>query len=236
MQVEGNYFYARTANLHDTTAQVGDFYLVSNERCVLILMFIVKIMKNAIGNCRQRKAFAKSSNGSGNMEQKYKVEQIFTKNYARLCAMATAILHDSSLAQDAVQEGWIRLHKAKQLDTSSEEKLEHLILITVRHAAYNIMRKGNPEPIEDSILNSIPDTSPSPHEIVESREVSRKIKNSLRNLSETDRSIIQLQYGQGYTSTQIAALLDISPNTVRQRAWRTRKMLKAVLEKEGIIL
>mgnify|MGYP003219292955 CR=1 FL=1 len=142
------------------------------------------------------------------MEQKYKVEQIFTKNYARLCAMATAILHDSSLAQDAVQEGWIRLHKAKQLDTSSEEKLEHLILITVRHAAYNIMRKGNPEPIEDSILNSIPDTSPSPHEIVESREVSRKIKNSLRNLSETDRSIIQLQYGQGYTSTQIAALLD----------------------------
>lgn len=55
-------------------------------------------------------------------------------------------------------------------------------------------------------------------------------------LSETDRSIIQLQYGQGYTSTQIAALLDISPNTVRQRAWRTRKMLKAVLEKEGIIL
>ena len=62
------------------------------------------------------------------MEQKYKVEQIFTKNYARLCAMATAILHDSSLAQDAVQEGWIRLHKAKQLDTSSGEKLEHLIL------------------------------------------------------------------------------------------------------------
>lgn len=45
MQVEGNYFYARTANLHDTTAQVGDFYLVSNERCVLILMFIEKIMK-----------------------------------------------------------------------------------------------------------------------------------------------------------------------------------------------
>lgn len=101
------------------------------------------------------------------MEQKYKVEQIFTKNYARLCAMATAILHDSSLAQDAVQEGWIRLHKAKQLDTSSEEKLEHLILITVRHAAYNIMRKGNPEPIEDSILNSIPDTSPSPQALLQ---------------------------------------------------------------------
>lgn len=120
------------------------------------------------------------------MEQKYKVEQIFTKNYARLCAMATAILHDSSLAQDAVQEGWIRLHKAKQLDTSSEEKLEHLILITVRHAAYNIMRKGNPEPIEDSILNSIPDTSPSPHEIVESREVSRKIKFEK---SKRDRSV-----------------------------------------------
>ena len=70
------------------------------------------------------------------------------------------------------------MHKAKQLDTSSEEKLEHLILITVRHAAYNIMRKGNPEPIEDSILNSIPDTTPSPHEIVESRKLSRKIKNS----------------------------------------------------------
>lgn len=63
------------------------------------------------------------------MEQKYKVEQIFTKNYARLCAMTTAILHDSSLAQDAVQEGWIRLHKAKQLDTSSEENLSILYLL-----------------------------------------------------------------------------------------------------------
>lgn len=130
------------------------------------------------------------------MEQKYKVEQIFTKNYARLCAMTTAILHDSSLAQDAVQEGWIRLHKAKQLDTSSEEKLEHLILITVRHAAYNIMRKGNPEPIEDSILNSIPDTFASvEHEFTDEdgNLLSEIDRDELRNAIALKESVNSIQ-------------------------------------------
>lgn len=120
------------------------------------------------------------------------LQQAFIQDYGRLCALADRILQDSHLAQDAVQESWLRLNRARP-DTIDTEKLER-------------------------------------------SEAVRCLLAAMQALEETDRAILQLQYGQGMTGAQIAAALGLHAATVRQRSRRARQKLKQLLEQEGLTL
>ena len=146
------------------------------------------------------------------------LQQAFIQDYGRLCALADRILQDSHLAQDAVQESWLRLNRARP-DTTDAEKLRHLLLVTVRHTALNM-----------------PDAGPLPQEKLERSEAVRCLLAAMQALEETDRAILQLQYGQGMTGAQIAAALGLHAATVRQRSRRARQKLKQLLEQEGLTL
>ena len=49
------------------------------------------------------------------------LQQALVQDYGRLCTLANKILQDSHLAQDAVQESWLRLNQARP-DTTDAEK------------------------------------------------------------------------------------------------------------------
>ena len=141
------------------------------------------------------------------------LQQALVQDYGRLCTLANKILQDSHLAQDAVQESWLRLNRARP-DTTDAEKLRHLLLVTVRHTALNMRRQ----------------------EKLERSEAVRCLLAAMQALEETDRAILQLQYGQGMTGAQIAAALGLHAATVRQRSRRARQKLKQLLEQEGLTL
>lgn len=160
--------------------------------------------------------------------------QVFVRDYARLCVLAGRILGDDVLAQDAVQESWLRLCALPRLDTGDREKLRHLVVIAVRHTAYNMRRKKFPGLMDTQTMGMVPDSAPLPQELAERDEQVRALLAAMQTLEETDRSILQLQYGEGMDSRQIAGVLGIKAATVRQRARRARLKLKASLEKEGL--
>lgn len=163
------------------------------------------------------------------------LQQAFIQDYGRLCALADRILQDSHLAQDAVQESWLRLNRARP-DTTDAEKLCHLLLVTVRHTALNMRRSRWGEPAEDAVFAALPDADPLPQEKLERSEAVRCLLAAMQALEETDRAILQLQYGQGMTGAQIAAALGLHSATVRQRSCRARQKLKQLLEQEGLTL
>ena len=153
------------------------------------------------------------------------LQQALVQDYGRLCTLANKILQDSHLAQDAVQESWLRLNRARP-DTTDAEKLRHLLLVTVRHTALNMRRSRRAEP----------DAGPLPQEKLERSEAVRCLLAAMQALEETDRAILQLQYGQGMTGAQIAAALGLHAATVRQRSRRARQKLKQLLEQEDLTL
>ena len=75
-----------------------------------------------------------------------------------------------------------------------------------------------------------------PQEKLERNEAVRCLLAAMQALEETDRAILQLQYGQGMTGAQIAAALGLHAATVRQRSRRARQKLKQLLEQEGLTL
>lgn len=133
------------------------------------------------------------------------LQQALVQDYDRLCTLANKILQDSHLAQDAVQESWLR-------------------------------RSRRAEPAEDAVFAALPDAGPLPQEKLERSEAVRCLLAAMQALEETDRAILQLQYGQGMTGAQIAAALGLHAATVRQRSRRARQKLKQLLEQEGLTL
>lgn len=163
------------------------------------------------------------------------LQQVFIQDYGRLCALAERILQDSHLSQDAVQESWLRLNRA-QPDTTDAEKLRHLLLVTVRHTALNMRRSRWVEPAEDAVFTALPDADPLPQEQMERSDAVRSLLAAMQTLEETDRAILQLQYGQGMTGAQIAVALGLRSAAVRQRSRRARQKLKQLLEQEDLTL
>ena len=155
------------------------------------------------------------------------LQQALVQDYGRLCTLANKILQDSHLAQDAVQESWLRLNRARPDTTDA---------VTVRHTALNMRRSRRAEPAEDAVFAALPDAGPLPQEKLERSEAVRCLLAAMQALEETDRAILQLQYGQGMTGAQIAAALGLHAATVRQRSRRARQKLKQLLEQEDLTL
>ena len=72
------------------------------------------------------------------------LEAAYHRHYDQLCAVAAAVLGgDAALAQDAVQEAWLRLNAPgvrERIRTEDADRLRGLLLVTVRNAARNLRR------------------------------------------------------------------------------------------------
>ena len=110
------------------------------------------------------------------------------------------------------------------------------LLKTVIIAAVCAVLATRAEPAEDAVFAALPDAGPLPQEKLERSEAVRCLLAAMQALEETDRAILQLQYGQGMTGAQIAAALGLHAATVRQRSRRARQKLKQLLEQEGLTL
>ena len=75
----------------------------------------------------------------------------------------------------------------------------------------------------------VPDSGPSPEEMLESKEREGAIQEALGKLSSEHRSIIVLRDIEGFSYTEIADVLGISLGTVKSRLARGREDLKKSL-------
>lgn len=87
-------------------------------------------------------------------------------------------------------------------------------------------RPGVPIP-EDTL-----DTSPGPEELVQRREQSARLWAAVDDLGEPDRTLFLRYYYEGEKLKAAAAELGLSETAAKQKLFRGRKVLKAVLQKE----
>lgn len=164
-----------------------------------------------------------------------RLQRLYERYRPELCAVARAMGADPHTAEDAVQEAWLRLTRPETLetlDTRDPERLHHLMLLTVRNAVCNLQRRPRADQPGDEALWAVRDPAPGPAGAAERKDAAARLWAAVDALGEPDRSILLLQYADGCSGRQIAALLELSEDTVRQRASRARKKLKTMLERE----
>ena len=163
--------------------------------------------------------------------------RVYHQSYDRLCAVAAAVLGgDKALAQDAVQEAWLRLNAPgvrERIDLSDPDRLRGLLLVTVRNAARNLRRGSREQTLPEEGWALLPDPAPGPAEQAEQAAAVAALRRGLRALPAADHDVLLLQYVQGFSAAETAAVLGITEGAVRQRAHRARERLRKLLEQEG---
>lgn len=163
--------------------------------------------------------------------------ETYHRYYRQLCAVAASVLDgDTALAQDAVQEAWLRLNAPgvrERIDTGDTSRLRGLLLVTVRNAARNLRRGKREQTLPEEGWAVFEAPSPGPAEQTEREAAVAALRRGLQALTAADHDVLLLQYVQGYSAAEIAAVLGISEGAVRQRAHRARQRLKKLLQQEG---
>lgn len=146
--------------------------------------------------------------------------------HADVYRYALWLIKDKAIAEDVVQETFLRAWKS--LDSLQDESAAKAWLITIlrRENARRFERKQFDTVDVDDV--SISDPSMHSEQNIEQREVRRAIAS----LSDEYREPLSLQVIMGYSGDEIAAQLDLNKNTVMTRLFRARKQLKEVLSKQ----
>lgn len=164
--------------------------------------------------------------------------QAFDRVYARLRAPLYAFLVRLSgrteLAEDLLQETWLRL--ARSAPELPEDTPLRPWLFTVARNLYRSHRRWR---LLDADrlrqLGWLPeDTQPSAFELLAADTVQRTLERALAQLPLEQREVLLLCSSSGLEPAQVAALLGITPEATRQRLARARARLRqslALLEK-----
>ena len=157
------------------------------------------------------------------------MEIFFEHFYDRVFGYVASLLRNRDRAEDIAHEAFLRLHKSiDKLDPSRDPApwvftvVSNLVRDHWRSKEYRVGRQqGDMEEIE-----RLPSAgSGGQHEALEKEESAKAIRLALAELSEDDREIILLRTYQEMDTDQVAEILGIRVDAVRQRHSRAVKRL-----------
>lgn len=163
-------------------------------------------------------------------EDKRKFERIYLAYKQTMFYAANRILKNHYASEDAVHQAFLKI--IDHLDKINEDncqKTRAFLVVVVENISIDIYRKQKRENMvlfDELELYIADDTS---QEVVAIDEVSSAILKLPVNYS----TVLRLKFSQGYNDAEIAEILNITQDNVRQRISRAKKKLSEVLKKEG---
>lgn len=140
-------------------------------------------------------------------------------------AYAASILGDYHLAEDAAQEAFVEGYRKLPSLREPAAFAGWLRTIIFKHCDRITRRKRHPlTGLEAALEMASPE--PSPHEVLESREIAASVGAAISALSEAERQVVLLYYMGDHSQAAIAKFLEITPNTVKTRLYSARQRLR----------
>jgi len=174
-----------------------------------------------------------------NTQSKSKVIAVLYDLYRdKMYRIAYSIVKDIHLADDAVHDAILKILPNISVDADlTSVHMANYIIIAVKHAAIDIRRKQKKDAENISFGYEINTVFTEADEIaIENMKrkygFSDEMMAILRKLRDVDKDIICLYYINGFQTSEIASMLNLTEVNVRKRMSRTRKKLAKLIEKE----
>lgn len=143
------------------------------------------------------------------------------------------LVGNSSTAEDIVSDVFIELwrHAAR---FEGRAQLSTWILAIARNKAVSAMRGRIDQPLEDTMLEAIPDQGMTAEETLHASERSAVLRQCLVQLSPAHREIIDLVYYHEKSVEEVSVILGVPAATVKTRMFYARRRLAEHLRAAGI--
>ncbi len=155
---------------------------------------------------------------------------VVQKYQALVCALTYSATGDIGRSEELAQETFIRAwRRLRQLE--SPTKLRAWLCTIARNLAYSAGRKISRDvshaagSLEGAA--TLPASTPGPDEVASERERQEMVWRAVGGIDPKYREPLVLFYRRGQSVSEVAADLELSEDTVRQRLHRGRQLIKA---------
>jgi RNA polymerase sigma-70 factor (ECF subfamily) len=153
---------------------------------------------------------------------------IFKNHYKPLCIHAFVIVKDDEIAQDVVQDVFLKVWNKKE-ELFQISNIISYLYTAVRNAALDYLRKF--KTTEDINELEIGDQALDPYQAINIKELGNHLKESVANLPLQCRLIFEMVYIEGRKYQEVADELGLSINTIKTQLKRALVKMRLAMEK-----
>jgi RNA polymerase sigma factor, sigma-70 family len=172
-----------------------------------------------------------------NEEDKSKFELIYSQYRQLMFYIANEILHDKHLAEDAVQQAFLKTidNLQKIHDVNCPQTKSYIVIIT-RSVSLDMLRHRNRhrnlsfEEIEDN-----EDLTEDFSLTLEGRTDYQILISAIQSLPQNYKNVLLLKYVHEYSTQEISKALGLSLENAKKILQRARKKLEQILREEGVL-
>jgi RNA polymerase sigma-70 factor (ECF subfamily) len=169
------------------------------------------------------------------------LEQLYDR-YVRQCfGLALRMLGDSAVAEEVVQEVFLKLWTNPGSYSTQKGKFVSWLLSLIHHRCIDELRKKSRTDVAleegdtASVLNTEPDPDLEPADQVWVMEQQRAVRQALAQIPENQRQVLELAYYRGLSHSEIATKLGQPLGTVKTRIRLGMNSLRQLLEPHGLL-
>ena len=156
-------------------------------------------------------------------------ELIFQQNYQRLCRHVFRMTRDMEAAEDLVQEVFVSFWKEERFQSVSQPE-SYLYRACLNKALnYTSSQKRKREIQELHFREQSGGKSGDPQQELEQQELEARVQESIEKLPPMCRKVFLLSRYEEMSHKEIAAFLQISPNTVDNHIKKALAILRKAL-------
>jgi RNA polymerase sigma-70 factor, ECF subfamily len=160
-------------------------------------------------------------------------EEFFNRFKRPVFATALAITRDPFLAEEILQDCFVKAYRVRERLDPSRSPLPWLQRVTINLCYSRVSRRKTlAEPITSLITNLVVDLAARPDQVVESREVLDVLQRGIDALPPKQQAAIILYYLHGYSLAEAAEIADCNVGTMKSRLHYALKALRARLPVE----
>ncbi|MBD3268202.1 sigma-70 family RNA polymerase sigma factor [bacterium] len=170
------------------------------------------------------------------------LDVLYQRYYRPVLAFIYRLVQDRQLAEDLVQETFLRVYnnrlswKPKSKFTSWLYRIARNLCIDEKRRYWNRLVAMDSQFTDKdnensaSYLDRVRDTKADAREYCARGIDESAIKQAINQLSEEQREVILMNKYQGLTYIEISEILGVSPESIKQRAYRAHLKLRELLE------
>ncbi|MGI8551080.1 MAG: RNA polymerase sigma factor [Dehalococcoidia bacterium] len=157
--------------------------------------------------------------------------QLYTTYQHPLFRYLCQLTPDRGLAEEILQDTLVAVWKGAAGFQGRSRVLTWLIGIARRQAHNSLRRHGLPS-ADSSQLDLIADSAPNPEERALAGADRQSLLAAVNSLAPIHREVLALNFVQGFSYQEIAALLEVPEGTVKSRLSNAKRALRALLDAE----
>lgn len=153
-------------------------------------------------------------------------EELFHAHYDDLVAFANRLIRKPEVAEELVQEVFYNTWKGRH-NWRPQGSPRAYLFGAARNSCLNYIRRQKvASRVQSHVLAWIHDEGERPDRAFEYEEFSQAVQHAINALPEKRREVFIMSRQQGLSYAEIAALLDISVNTVENQMVNAMKFLR----------